>query len=134
MAENRLNKSNSTTLVFILVLLFSLFLYLKLTSGGAADHFDMVGYFKVRNALGANVRVFSFYTTENDSSKIQEHAKRRPYTKGGSTTVFYFNSRENTPDVTFVREQFDNRYEPYCIAAYWRFPNGTDKFQEKPFE
>lgn len=122
--------------VFIVILM--LFIGFKIFGApwmaGKSSSFEMVGYSKIKNSLHVNVRVLSFYTSEVDPAKIMQHAKAQSYTEGGTTTVFYFNSKENTPDVTFVKENFDKKYEPYCIAAYWKYPNGNESFKENPFQ
>ena len=56
------------------------------------------------------------------------------YTEGGTTIVFFFNDKLNTPDVTFVGADFDKKYNNYCIAGYWKYPNGKEKFNKFPFK
>ena len=105
----------------------------------SSGQFEQVGYHKKTLSNGANFRVFSIYVSEfrDDPdmwSKIQSHAKLQSYTPGGTTTVFFFKNRDMTPDVTFVGEKFDEKYEPYCVAGYWKYPTGNEQFSKFPFE
>jgi hypothetical protein len=119
--------------------LFSLILlFIACGCDGSSDEFEQVGYYKKKLINGSNDRVFSFFiknfsddaTTWN---KIEKFSKSQMYTSGGCTTVFFFNNRNYTPDVTFVAEQFDEKYDYYCVAAYWKYPSGIEKFSKYPF-
>ena len=101
--------------------------------------FEQIGYYKKALANGANFRVFSVYVNEfKDTSdvwsKIEDYARLKMYTPGGTTMVFFFKDRNMTPDVTFVGENFDKKYEIYCVAGYWKYPNGKEKFAKYPFK
>ncbi len=100
--------------------------------------FEDIGYYKKKLQNGSYTRVFSVYVKDFKDvpetwNSIQNYAKGKMYTAGGSTTVFFFNNRNGTPDVTFVAEQFNKKYEQYCVAAYWKYPRGNDKFIRYPF-
>lgn len=102
------------------------------------ERFKDIGYYKKKLQNGSYTRVFSVYIKDFKDvpemwNSIQNYAKGKMYTGGGSTTVFFFNDRNGTPDVTFVAEQFDKKYEQYCVAAYWKYPRGNDKFTRYPF-
>jgi hypothetical protein len=36
--------------------------------------------------------------------------------------------------VTYTAEQFDNKYEKNCIAAYWKYSTGIERFKRYPFK
>ena len=119
--------------------LFSILTILLLIGFGCSNNFEQVGYFKKKLPNGSNDRVFSFYVknfsdNEKTWTEIEKFAKRRMYTSGGFTTVFFFNNRHYTPDVTFVAELFDVKYEKYCVAAYWKYANGHEQFSRYPFK
>ena len=127
-------KANITILSILSILLL-------IACGGSAssDNFEQVGYSKIKLATGSNKRVFSFYVknfSDNPTTwnEIERFAKKQMYTSGGTNLVFFFDDRKNTPDVTFVAEQFDAKYEKYCIAAYWKYPTGVEKFSRYPFK
>jgi len=112
----------------------------KRREGAPAEpsRFEDVGYHKKKLDNGSNTRVYSVYVRGfQESAEIwsdmEQYAKGKMHTQGGSTTVFFFSDRSNTPDVTFVGEQFDSKYEQYCIAAYWKYPSGVEKFSKYPF-
>jgi len=127
-----------------ILLLFALTIiiaYLIPVSDGDQNiaNFEQVGYFKKEHSNGSNIRVYSYYVkkfSDNPTTwnEIERFAKNRMHTSGGFTTVFFFNDRKNTPDVTFVAEQFDEKYDKYCIAGYWKFANGVEKFSRYPLK
>jgi len=106
----------------------------KNTSKIRKADFEQVGYNKVKTRSGSYSRVFSVYTSSLDFNAMEKYAKKQTYTPGGTTMVFFFNDRSNTPDVTFVGSEFDSKYEKYMVAAYWKYPKGQEKFQKYPGE
>jgi len=93
------------------------------------SNFKQIGYYKQDHN-----RDFSYFTSETDTLKILNHAKKQMWTEGYRTFVFYFSDPDNTPDITFTGWQFDPEYEPYCIAAYWKYTTGKEKFSTHPFK
>ena len=123
------------TLVVLVLILF----VIQFGCNSINDRFEQVGYYKKQLSNGSYHRVFSFYVknfTDDAATwdQIRKCGKDQMFTNGGSTSVFFFNSRNYTPDVTFIAEQFDPMYETYCVAAYWKHPSGTDKFSKYPFK
>jgi hypothetical protein len=124
-----------------LVLLIAIFILLAIEFGcnSIDNRFEQVGYYKRQLPNGSYHRVFLFYVKNfsDDAAtwkQIEICGKEQMFTKGGSTSVFFFNNRNYTPDVTFIAEQFGPMYEAYCIAAYWKYPSGVDKFSKHPFK
>jgi len=95
------------------------------------SNFQMVGYFKNNKT---KFRVFSYYTPVTDSLRILKHARKQMWSERAMTIVFYFNDPNYTPDVTFVGAEFDKKYEPYCIAGYWKYPTDKETFMMWPFK
>ena len=124
---------------FTILSIFSILLLIGCSGSAISNNFEQVGYYKKKLHNGSNNRVFSFYVKNFSDKptiwkKMEQFAKKQMYTSGGSTTVFFFSDRNNTPDVTFVAEQFDAKYEKYCVAAYWKYPTGVEKFSKYPFK
>jgi hypothetical protein len=114
------------TMKKLLVLISLLFLLV-----GCSSNFEQVGYYI--NSSGG--RVLSFYVKNVDWEEIEKHAiKQTIYFSNPFTAVFYFNNRSNTPNVTYCGIQFPDKYERYCVAAYWIYPNKTTKFSKYPFK
>ncbi len=121
------------------IILISFLTILLLIVCGCSNNFEQVGYSKKKLPNGSNDRVFSFFVknfSDNQTTwtEIEKFAKKQMHTSGGFTTVFFFNNRNYTPDVTFVAELFDAKYEKYCVAAYWKYANGNEQFSRYPFK
>jgi len=124
--------------IIILVLLAIIFISYIISQINGSD-FDDIGYHKKETLNGSNFRVYSVYVKNfNDTpemwDKILDYAKNKMYTEGGTTIVFFFNDKSNTPDVTFVGKDFDKKYEKYCVAGYWKYPTGKETFNKYPFK
>lgn len=101
------------------------------------NKFEMVGFYTNNNGV-ANNRVYSYYISNfNDITDtwvdIIAHARNQLYDKGGNTFVFYFNDKQHTPEVKLGGNIFPESSEKYCVAAYWKYSNGTEKFERYPF-
>jgi hypothetical protein len=100
--------------------------------------FVQVGFYRKVTAISTN-RVYSYYVKNFEDNpemwkKMEDFAKSQPYTQRGITAVFFFNDRQNTPDVTLIGLEFPESYEPYCVAGYWKWPTGVEDFKEYPFK
>ena len=94
--------------------------------------FKSVGYYKKKLSSGSYKRVFSVYVSEVNWAKMEEYGRKQMYTQGGTTSVFFFNDLDNTPDVTFIAENFDTKYEKYWIALYVKGTTGEESFAKYP--
>ena len=118
-----------TSLIFILIIVV-----IAIIGSLIDSSFDQIGYFKENKLRVFSIFVKDFEDTDKMWGKIESHAKRQMYSEGGATFVFYFKDRNNTPDVTLVGAEFDKRYERYCVAGYWKYADGSEKFVKYPFE
>ncbi|MCK4532641.1 hypothetical protein KAU39_02545 [bacterium] len=89
-------------------------------------YFKQVGYYKKKLPNGSNKRVFSVYTPSNNGEAMKQYGRKQMYSAGGTTSVFFFNNLDNTPDVTFVAENFDKNYKKYWIALYVKGTTGKE--------
>jgi len=80
------------------------------------------------------VRVFAIYTETLDWEEMKSYAVKKEWSKGGTTTVYFFNDRVNTPDVRYLRPdaELPKRFEQYWVALYWRQQDGSEKFLKYP--
>jgi|GEM_PF-2598616 len=131
-------KKKSGCLIITIILV--LFLFFLLIVGTISNrNFEDIGYYKVDTNNGSHSRVFSVYVkgfkdTPDIWEDIRKYAEDKMYSAGGMTIVFFFNDKDNTPDVTFTGAEFDKRYEKYCVAGYWKYPNGKVTFYKYPFK
>ena len=66
--------------------------------------------------------------------QIFDYANKLPLTQGGYTAVFFFNNRQDTPEIEYFTEEFEPASEARCVAGYWKYSNGTDIFRQYPFK
>jgi len=69
---------------------------------------------------------------ENTWSNIESKANSMPY--DNYTVVYFFNDKKNTPILAKGKGKgsdldFDEKYDKYCIAVYWHYPNGSTQFK-----
>lgn len=100
--------------------------------------FELVGNYseKMQNGIKRVQSVYVKNFTDNPQvwSDIQNYARKLSWVLGDSNTVLFFNDRSMTPDVTATGETFDMKYDDYCIAGYWKDPDGKEQFIHYPYK
>ncbi len=94
-----------------------------------SNHFELVSKHESKNN-----KVYAFYTNCINFTTMEEHASSQKCPKGNTTIVLYFNSREDTPDISKSGYVFNFEYKEYCIAIFEQFSGGSTKFTKYPFE
>jgi hypothetical protein len=97
--------------------------------------FQQIGFWQK-----ADNRLYTIYASDEDWVAMEEYADRKPYKTGKTTSVFFFNNRNGTPDVTKYQglwsDVIDRIYADgdttYWIARYDRFPSGEAIFKRYP--
>ncbi|HMA61496.1 MAG TPA: hypothetical protein VKP78_02490 [bacterium] len=126
--------STTTKVVILIVVIFILmgFMILSFDNGKKpSEEFEKVGYFINEKS---SIKIYSYYTKVNNFDKIKAHAQSLPWKKGGVTHVYYFNDRENTPNVTHLGVKLKPRFRKNCIAYYYKLTNGKGNFTKYPFK
>jgi hypothetical protein len=85
-------------------------------------------------------RIYTIYTSEEDWGAMEDYAAGKPYKTGRTTSVFFFNNRKGTPDVTkykgSMNDVIDRIYADgdtaYWIARWDRYPSGEAIFIRYP--
>jgi len=104
---------------------------------------DSISFYRVSDCYeeqeDQNKRLFTVYVARFTANKsvwmqIFDYANKLPLTREGYTAVFFFDSRENTPEIDYFTEGFEPSSESRCVAGYWKYSNGTDIFRQYPFE
>jgi hypothetical protein len=100
--------------------------------------FELVGNYseKVQNGIKRvqSVYVKNFKDSPQAWSDLQSYARKLIWVLGDSNTVLFFNDRSMTPDVTTTGELFDEKYDDYCIAGYWKDADGKEQFIHYPYK
>lgn len=94
-----------------------------------ADTFEKIGYWRKENT-----RVYSVFTPHLDWTAMSEYAKSREWDEGGTTIVYFFNSRENTPNISEMENPYEwsDKHKPYWVAIYSKYPKGPGEFIQYP--
>ena len=89
---------------------------------------------QVRSWERGTVRVFAIYTPDLDWEAMKAYAVKKKWSKGDSTTVYFFNNRVNTPAVTYLQPGAEllERHKQYWVAWYRRQQDGSEKFLKYP--
>jgi len=109
----------------------------SVSSGQIDKGFVEVGYYKKTNQFNSDNRVYSIYVEDFKDSPgvwdiIEKYGKSKMWSSKGSTTVLFFNNKQNTPDVTYTGVNFPDIYESYWIAGYWKYTTGKEIFIRYP--
>jgi hypothetical protein len=96
---------------------------------------EEIGFYRNENNTGPIRRIYAVFVMEGSAEEMRSYADHLPYTKYGTTTVFFFTDRNFTP--TQLRGDdpyFDTLYRPYCIARFEKNSMGQVLFTRNPFE
>ena len=86
-------------------------------------------------------RVYTIYCPNIDWARMEKYAKGCMHTQGRTTSVFFFNDRAHTPNVTLLRTDYwgpvvdyiyDSEASKYCVARYDKWPSGEEAFVKYP--
>jgi len=138
------------TILLILILFASFTGCTSITSSSSGIKFKEVGYFKAGpgekgNTESSNVIVKTIYVEnfKDDPTvwaDIESYAKNSMWSPGGITILFFFNNKANTPGNAITHLDYKTainlpmRYNEYCIANYYHWTTGKEKFTKYPPE
>jgi hypothetical protein len=85
-------------------------------------------------------RIYTVYVSDLKWEEMEEYGRGKPYKNGKTTSVFFFNKWEGTPDVTRYEgshgDVIDRIYADgdttYWVARYDRWPSGEEIFMRYP--
>lgn len=120
-------------IVFIIVMLWYTFSQPGLNNFVAV--FDEVDLYRNENNTGPVERVYIVTTTDSIWNEMERYAGLMPYSKLGTTKVYFFHKDSPYPkEALSGRRNFDPEYEPYCLARYEKNSFGATSFVMFPFE
>ncbi|MGI4832865.1 MAG: hypothetical protein ACRYFK_05325 [Janthinobacterium lividum] len=124
-------------LVLIAVaLLLGWFVFDSLTQPGVGDlagDFQEVAVYRNENNTGPVVRIYAVTVADTLWRQMQQYGALMPYTKYGSTKVYFFRAGQPAPPA--VRPgavSFDAQFAPYCLARYEKEAMGKVSFRRYP--
>lgn len=75
--------------------------------------------------------IYSVFTSTKNFNEMKNYAKGKKDI-GGSKFVYFFDNLKNTPNISKVGMDFDNRYNKYWIGGYFMYSTGKEKFLQYP--
>ncbi|OEK05947.1 hypothetical protein [Roseivirga misakiensis] len=87
------------------------------------------------NNTGPVDRVYIVTTSDTLFSEMELYGKLMPYSKQGTTKVYFFHENNPFPKAgKRGRVNFDERFEEYCLARYFKNSYGAVSFSVFPFQ
>ena len=124
------------------ITILAVMLFMGCSGNGAKQETDETGSLCEQVGLwqqGQN-RIYTVYVSDLMWGEMEKYAQGKPYKNGKTTSVFFFNKREGTPDVTrykgshgdIVDRIYADGDTTYWVARYDRWPSGEEIFMRYP--
>ncbi len=130
-------KNKKNLLLLVLAIIIGYIVYDSTSQPTVTDlqgGFREVALYRNENNTGPIVRVYAVSVRDTLSKDMLKYGDLMPYTKYGTTTVYFFNAAKPFPDSLAASEpHFDPNFWPNCIAVYRKDANGQASLDEKPF-
>ncbi|MBO3699479.1 hypothetical protein [Roseivirga sp. E12] len=99
------------------------------------SNFEEVDLYRNQNNTGPVERVYIVTATDTLWSEMERYADLMPYSKLGSTKVYFFRKESPYPaKAQGGSNNFDTQFEQYCLAKYHRNSFGARSFDLFPFD
>lgn len=130
-------KNKKNLLLIVLAIIIGYIVYDSASQPTVADlqgGFREVAVYRNENNTGPIVRVYAVSVQDTLSKDMLKYGDLMPYTKYGTTTVYFFNAAKPFPNNLAASEpHFDPGLSPNCLAVYRKDANGQVSLDEKPF-
>jgi hypothetical protein len=130
-------KNRKIILLSLLVLTLGFIIYDSTSQPSVNDlkgNFKEVAVYRNANNTGPIVRIYAVSVEGEVWDEMEQYGNLMPYTKYGSTTVYFFNALKSAPGkVAATAPHFDPSFNPGCLAVYSKDPNGVVAFKKFPF-
>lgn len=142
LARTQLNNysmfKNKKTLFLIIIIIAIGFIIYDSTSlptvNDLKGNFKEVAVYRNENNTGPIKRVYAVTVEGQVWEEMEKYGELMPYTKYGSTTVYFFDASKPAPDKLAATEpHFASNYNVSCVAVYSKDPNGGVSFKKSPF-
>ncbi len=119
-------------IVFVIAILWNSF-----SQPGLNDFvstFEEVDLYRNANNTGPVERVYIITTTDSIWSEMERYSGLMPYSKLGTTTVYFFHKNGKYPTTALGGSvNFDPAFDAYCLAKYRKNNFGATSFAMFPF-
>ncbi|MCF2498327.1 hypothetical protein [Dyadobacter chenhuakuii] len=97
-------------------------------------NFKEVATFRNENNQGPIIRIYAASVEGPVFDEMQKYGDMMPYTKYGTTTVYFFDASKPFPKTLAATDPgFDPQYNDNCYAVYTKDQNGAVSFRKSPF-
>lgn len=121
-------KNKKNLLLLALAIVIGYIVYDSTSQPTVADlqgGFREVAMYRNENNTGPIVRVYAVSVQDTLSKDLRQYGDLMPYTKYGTTTVYFFNAAKPFPkSLTASEPHFDRKFAASCIATYRKDANG----------
>jgi hypothetical protein len=130
-------KNKKNLLLLVLAGIIGYIVYDSTSQPSVSDlkgNFKEVAVFRNANNTGPIVRVYAVTAEGTPWDEMKKYGDLMPYTKYGSTKVYFFGRKKPFPQQLDPAEPyFDTTYNSNCLAVYTKDANGQVSFTKTPF-
>ncbi|MCF2487573.1 hypothetical protein [Dyadobacter sp. CY347] len=129
---------NKKLIFLVLIIVLIGYIIYDSTSQPTVDdlkgNFTEVATFRNQNNQGPIIRIYAASVEGPVYDEMRKYGDMMPYTKYGTTTVYFFDSSKPFPkNLVANKPNFDAQYNNNCYAVYTKDQNGEVSFQKSPF-
>jgi hypothetical protein len=127
-------KNKKAVFLVLIILTLGFIIYDSTSLPTVADlkgNFREIALYRNANNTGPVVRIYAATVEGQPWEEMQKYGDLMPYTKYGTTTVYFFDATKPAPQqVTANESHFDARFNPGCLAVYSKDANGQVSFRK----
>jgi len=133
-----MNKKKRSYIIFGIIALVIGYIIFDSTSqpnvNDLKGNFREVAVYRNENNTGPIVRIYAVTVQGEPWDEMQKYGDLMPYTKYGSTKVYFFDEQRPFPKtLTPGEKNFEPSFNSSCIAVYTKDPNGQVSLNKNPF-
>ncbi|MCE7062136.1 hypothetical protein [Dyadobacter sp. CY343] len=130
-------KNKKIIFLVLIVLTLGFIIYDSTSIPGVDDlegNFKEVAVYRNENNTGPIQRIYAVTTESRAWDEMEKYGELMPYTKYGTTTVYFFDASKPAPGKLVPGEpNFDVAFNANCLAMYSKDQNGVVSFKKSPF-
>lgn len=132
-----MNKKLSTFLSILVIVLIIWMIKGAFMQPGINDlkgSFKNIAHYRNDNNTGPIQHVFAVTVKDTTYAEMKAYGNFMPHHKGGNTKVYFFLAGSPIPTKLYAgRENFDPKFNKYCITLYEKTAMGNASIEKEPF-
>ncbi|WP_031530160.1 hypothetical protein [Dyadobacter crusticola] len=129
-------KNKKLIFVLLLAVVLGYIVYDSTSQPGVNDlagNFKEVAVYRNENNTGPIMRIYAVTVEGTPWEEMEKYGDLMPYTKYGSTTVYFFDASKPAPTKLIpIEPNFDPDFRANCQAVYTKDQNGVVSFRKSP--